>query len=152
MKFRKVSEFEVCQIVMQLKPKTSSGLDGISNWLLKKIVNVLKGPLCVIFNKSLSSCVFPDLMKVAKVIPLHKTGETNVLDNYRPISLLPVISKVLEWIVYKCTVSHLDEDNVLYSCQYRFHRKHSTVDVVMNFTAEVLTAFGDNQHGTCHFY
>ena len=113
MKFRKVSEFEVCQIVMLLKPKTSSGLDGISNWLLKKIVNVLKGPLCVIFNKSLSSGVFPDLMKVAKVIPLHKTGETNVLDNYRPISLLPVISKVLERIVYKCTVSHLDENNVL---------------------------------------
>ena len=145
MKFGKVTESEVCQIVSQLKPKTSTGLDGISNWFLKKIVNILKGSLCVVFNKSLSSSEYPELMKVAKVIPLHKTGETNVLDNYRPISLLPVISKVLEKMVYKYTVSHLNENNVLYSRQYELRRKHSTVDAVMNFTAEVLTSFSDNR-------
>ena len=71
--------------------KTSYGVDYVSNSLLKNLVNVLKLPLCVLFNKSLDSGLFPDMMKLAKVLPLFKNGVSNVCDNYRPISLLPVI-------------------------------------------------------------
>ena len=55
----------------------------------------------MLFNRSLEEGVFPDLMKLAKIIPLHKGGEKNECDNYRPTSLLPVISKVLEKLVYR---------------------------------------------------
>ena len=99
--FGRVTQQEICKIVEKMKPKHSAGYDDVSNLLLKKIVNVIKLPLCVIFNKSLSSGVYPDLMKLAKVIPLHKGGEMDICDNYHPISLLPVISKVLEKVVFK---------------------------------------------------
>ena len=136
-----VTEGQICKIVQNMKSKNSSGLDGISNTLLKQIISVIKMPLCVIFNKSLSSGIFPDLMKIAKVLPLHKIGTVTNPDNYRPISLLPVISKVLEKIIYNATVSHLDAHDILYSRQYGFRRNHSTSDAILNLTGDVLEAF-----------
>ena len=141
MKFHKVTEMQVCKIVMNMRPKTSSSVDGISNALLKDLVHVIKGPLCDIFNKSLSTGVFPELMKVAKVQPLHKGGDPIIPDNYRPISLLPVISKVLEKIVYTRVVAHLENNKILYTRQFGFRKKFSTIDTIHNFTNEVLQAF-----------
>ena len=113
--FSPVSEQYVCKIVMSLKPKRSSGYDDISNALLQQIINVIKTLLCMIFNKSLLNGEFPDLMKIAKVVPLHKGGASNLPDNYRPISLLPVISKVLECIVYNFMIEHLESNGILYT-------------------------------------
>ena len=137
-----VTEQHICKIVGDLKSKRSCGIDNMSNTLLKQLVNVLKVPLCVIFNKSLSAGEFPDLMKIAKVIPLHKGGPRDNVDNYRPISLLPVISKVLERITYKYLVSHLDKEDLLYARQFGFRKKHSTIDAITNLTGEILGAFG----------
>ena len=145
MSFKRVTEGQICNIVSKLKNKKSCGLDGISNVLLKKLVNVIRSPLCTLFNMSLSTGVFPDMMKIAKVIPLHKGGAKDLTDNYRPISLLPVISKVLEKVVYSCTVTHMEENDVIYARQYSFRKKHNTTDAVMNFVAEVLNAFSENR-------
>ena len=145
MKFSPVTEGEICKIVNKMKNKESRGLDDISNALLKKLVAVLKQPLCVIFNKSLNIGTFPDLMKIAKVLPLFKHGEKQIPDNYRPISLLPVISKVLEKIMYTQMVSHLEETNALYARQYGFRKNSSTCDVVTNLVGEILNAFEDNR-------
>ena len=93
MSFKRVTEAQICNIVKNLKSKTSSSIDHVSNVLLKKIIHCIKAPLCQIFNKSLNSGIFPDLMKLAKVIPLYKNGSHETPDNYRPISLLPVIFK-----------------------------------------------------------
>ena len=123
LKFERVSESRICRIVMNMKPKTSSGLDGINNMLLKKLIHVIKGPLCLIANNSLRSGVFPDLMKHTKVVPLYKAGDKALPDNYHPISLLPVISKVLEKIVYEFMTTHLDTNNILYHRQYGFCKK-----------------------------
>ena len=84
-----------------IKSKHSCGNDDISNSLLKQIADPLLYPLSIIFNKSLQEGIFPDSMKIAKVIPLYKSLDNSSMTNYRPISLLPVISKVLERIVYK---------------------------------------------------
>ena len=91
---------EIINIVSSLKNKQSSSHDGITNVLLKHIIESIAQPLCYIFNKSLSQGVFPDIMKLAEVIPLHKNGDTHLVDNYRPISLLMTISKILE----KCDI------------------------------------------------
>ena len=96
LKFKTVSESYVIRLVDKISPKTSKGPDGLSNLLLKQLISVIKCPLMVVINKSLSTGVFPDLLKIARVIPLFKSGECNVLDNYHPISLLPVISKIVE--------------------------------------------------------
>ena len=139
--FSRVSEDEVCRIVERMKAKTSSGYDGVSNMLLKKIIHVIKGPLTYLFNISMQSGCFPDLMKIAKVIPLFKSGNAEFLDNYRPISLLPVFSKILEKVVYIRFVRHLDSENILYMRQYGFRKGHSTSDAVFNLMGEILSAF-----------
>ena len=77
-------------------------------------------------------------MKIVKVIPLHKGGPSSVCDNQRPISLLQVLSKVIEKVIYYRTVSHIDKENILFNRQFGFRKKHSTVDAVEAFIGEVL--------------
>ena len=79
-----------------LENKTSSGHDGISNMLLKIIKHDISQSLTIIINQMLTTGIFPDAFKLSKVIPLFKKGNFSLLVNYRPISLLPTISKVFE--------------------------------------------------------
>ena len=92
---------EIKKIVAKLPSKRSSGYDNISNILLKDIVASIVDVLCVIFNKSIELGEFPSMMKLAEVVPLYKGKEHYLETNYRPISLLTTISKVLEKIVYQ---------------------------------------------------
>ena len=87
---------EIETIINNLAPKKSSGHDGISNKLLKDIGSALCYPLQIIFNKSLELGRFPDIMKLADVVPLYKNKGKDYCTNYRPISLLLTISKILE--------------------------------------------------------
>ena len=73
--FKRVSEGDLCKIMSDMEPKISCSLACVSNVLLKRLISVTKLPLCVLFNRSLEEGVFPDLMKLAKIIPLHKGGE-----------------------------------------------------------------------------
>jgi hypothetical protein len=84
-----------------MKPKTSSGYDSISPKLMQETIQGISSPLSHIINLSLEKGEVPDLMKSAKIIPVHKGGEMSSISNYRPISLLPTFSKVLERVVYK---------------------------------------------------
>ena len=90
---RPTSEHEIDRIIEKLPNKGSSGHDNISNLLLKKLKIPLLKPLKIIFNKSISSGIFPERMKLADVFPLHKGKEKILPTNYRPISLLLTISK-----------------------------------------------------------
>ena len=89
--------------------KTSSGHDNISNVLLKTLNESIITPLSIIFNKSLEEGVFPDEMKLADVAPLFKTRDRSECTNYRPISLLLTISKLLEKVVYSTTYTYLEK-------------------------------------------
>ena len=76
---KRVSEEEVIKVVNSFKGKTSTGYDNIDMSILKKVINYIVQPLSKIFNQSFSQGVFPDKMKIAKVIPLFKSGEKGVL-------------------------------------------------------------------------
>ena len=95
---------EVEYVIDKLKNKHSSGHDNISNFLIKKLKNVIVLPLTIIINKSLQEGHFPSRMKTAEVVPLHKGKEQSNKNNYRPISLLLTISKILE---KNCVYSHI---------------------------------------------
>ena len=95
------TETEVAKFMQQLPMKTSSGHDNISNVLLKSIGVHLLTPLTRIFNDSISMGIFLDIMKLADVVPLYKAKEKFLETNYRPISLLTTMSKLLEKVVYK---------------------------------------------------
>ena len=82
--------------INNLPTKNSCGFDGISTKLLKVIEPVILKSLTLLINQVLYSGVFPDKLKIAKVIPIFKKDDPSLFENYRPISLLPTISKVLE--------------------------------------------------------
>ena len=120
LRFEPISEQYLCKLVAKMKPKKSCGLDDVSNMLLKNLISVIKQPLCELINNSLMTGEFPDLMKIAKVMPLYKNGDKLLPDNYRPISLLPVLSKLLEKVVYVKLTEHLDKHQILYNRQFGF--------------------------------
>ena len=80
----------------KIKNKISSGHDDISSKLMKITINIIIEPLTHIINQSLKTGIVPSEMKIAKVIPIHKSSDKSVLKNYRPVSLLPAFSKLLE--------------------------------------------------------
>ena len=92
---------EILGIIKTIKPKSSSGYDGLTSKLLKKIQEPLSVPLSDLINRSISEGVCPDSIKTAKIIPIHKSKETDIFTNYRPISLLPCFSKIFEKVIHK---------------------------------------------------
>ena len=90
---------EIEKNILELQSKTSCGHNDISNNLLKKLCMSISHPLEIIFNQSIAQSVFPSLMKIAEVIPLYKGKDRKEVINYRPISLLITMSKLLEKIV-----------------------------------------------------
>ena len=116
----------VVKIIEKLKPETSSGPDGQSSKLLKAVGNTLAPTLSIIINQSLYSGIFPDRLKIAKVLPLYKKGENWLMENYRPISLLSTLSKVFERVVFEQLYEHLKSKKLLYQSQYGFRKDHST--------------------------
>ena len=95
-------------------------------------------PLSLIFNLSISNCVFPKKMKLAETTPPYKGKETYNTNNYRPISLLLTISKLSEKIVYKRTYDFLNQTDQFYKSQYGFRTSHSCEDAVCELVGEVL--------------
>ena len=139
-----VTPFDILDSVKGLAPKSSAGYDNISNKILKETILEISTPLAHIFNLSFASGKMPINMKVAKTIPIFKSGESSELNNYRPISLLPTISKLLEKIVHKCLMSFLNNNNILHKHQYGFRRKHSTLHPIFHFIKHV-TDFNDKR-------
>ena len=129
MHFVPTSELEISKLINQLLNKKSHGYDKISNCLLKELHLVIINPLNIAFNKSLEEGVFPNLMKDADTVPLFKSKCRQDCNNYRPISLLITLSKLLEKIVYTRTIAFLDKHDILFNSQNGFRKKN--IPVVM---------------------
>ena len=95
--FKCVTQEDIVKAIDNLENKNSSGHDGISNKVLKYIKLELSNSLTLIINQMLTTGIFPDSFKKSKITPIFKKGDSSLLINYRPISLLPTISKILSW-------------------------------------------------------
>ena len=126
LKFNCITENETIKAINRLENKGSSWHDEISNKLLKLIKNELKTPLTLIINQMITTGISPQSFKISKIIPLYKKGVHSLLTNYKPISLLPTISKVFERIIYDQMYEYLNENNLLAEEQFRFRKYHST--------------------------
>ena len=118
-----------------MKPKSSHGEDGISTKLLTKTIDTILNPITHIINLTFEAGVFPTDLMCAKVIPIHKSGDPYLLNNYRPISLLSSFSKILDCLertMYNKITKFLDANHILHHHQYGFRAKHSTIYPVIH--------------------
>ena len=126
LQFSNINSTDVLHIINELKPKNSAGHDLISCKLLKEIRFIISEPLAMVINQTLLTGIFPNKLKIAKVIPLFKKGDKSIIENYRPISILPSISKVFEKIIFNQLYDHFQKHNLFFNGQYGFRRNHST--------------------------
>jgi hypothetical protein len=100
--------------------------------------------LTFFFNLCLKSAVFPTNLKIAIITPIYKSGKRDRFDNYRPISISPILSKILEKIIHSVLSSYLDDNNILYSMQFGFRKNHGTYMPIVHIYDEITTNLQNN--------
>lgn len=137
--FYPTNEIELKIVLKQLKPKNSTDTWCLSAKLIKILSDELLGPLSSLINETFETGIFPDELKIAKVIPLHKKGDICDVQNYRPISLLPIFSKIYEKIMYLRLMKHVNKYNLINERQFGFRRNKSTNDALAHMIKLILT-------------
>ena len=126
------------KLITKLPNKGSSGFDNIDNILLKKLELEVATQICWITNASIETGAFPDIMKKAIVIPLYKNNSREIVSNYRPISLLITISKLIEKVIYKQVYNYLNTTGQIYDSQYGFRAAHSCEHAVGELLGSIV--------------
>jgi hypothetical protein len=136
----------VLSVLRALNPKKATGLDGVSARLLKESAGEIAPSLIKVFNLSISISTdeFPSQWKLPKVVPIHKGGSLVDVNNFRPISILPVMSKILERHVHDAIYTYLTVNNVLSSNQSGFRPMHSCQTALTKMVYTWLNAINDN--------
>ena len=124
--FTPVTEDYIANVISNLKNKSSYGYDNISNKLIKLAKRVLTQPLTLISNQILCTGIFPKELKLSRVKPLFKSGDPLQFNNYRPVSLLPSLSKIFEHVIFDQIICYLTENSLLSSEQFGFKPAYST--------------------------
>ena len=141
LQFKCITDNDTQRAIDKLENKSSFGHDGISNKLLKLLKIELSKSLTLIINQMITTGIFPDSFKISKITPLFKKGDVSMLSNYRPISLLPTISKIFERILFNQLYDYFNSNNLLAEEQYGFRTNHSTeyaaVKLVDNVSKEM---------------
>ncbi|KAF2357223.1 Reverse transcriptase domain [Trinorchestia longiramus] len=128
---------EVEEQLSILKPYKSTGPDGLGPRILKETAEVISEPLTNIFNRSLETGIVPDDWKCANVTPIFKKGNKQIPNNYRPISLTSVISKIIERLLKVRITKHLNDQNLTNHTQHGFREKRSCLTNLLDFFGEV---------------
>ena len=132
--FQPVTVRNVYHLLHGLSSNKATGVDKISCKIIKLAAPAISDSLTYIFNQAITSSFFPDECKTARVIPLYKNGQRNVPGNYRPISVLPAISKIMERILYDQLYNYLTKFGFLSDCQFGFRKFHSTATALLDCT------------------
>ena len=113
--------------------------------MLKSIKSEISEAIAIIINQSILTRIFPDQVKLAKVKPLYKKGDKYCFNNYRPISLLPTISKIFERVMYKQLYQYFNENKLLCEQQYGFRSQHSTELAAVKLVDHVIKEIDSNK-------
>ena len=124
---------------LKLLPRQkTTGIDNLPHGILKDCGSIILKPLCDIINLSIRSGKFPSSWNVAKVTPIFKSGSRSLPENYRPISVLPIVSKLIEKAGQQTLKNYFEEENLLSKSQHGFRKKHSTKTASIYFCDSVL--------------
>ena len=139
----KINEKELSVAIRNLKTKYTSDFDGLNNFILKKIQFAIVPTLTYLVNKSFENSVFPNSLKKAIITLLYKKGDHKVAENYRPISLLPTIGKLIEKLVQKIMLNFLEKFKLLNKYRFGFRPKKCTVEALVSFIESVRQDWED---------
>ena len=142
---------EVEEEIMNLNTNKASGPFSIPAKLLKILKYLLSYPLTYLFNSSFSLDVVPDNLKIARVIPVYKTDNHSSVSNYRPISLLSILNKLLEKLMFKTIQLYLEKYNILNDNQFGFRSNHTTTQAILMITDKIQRAI-ENKMISCGIY
>ena len=137
---------EIFDIICSLNCKRSSGYDEIPLDIVHLTAPQIAFPLSLIINCSISSGIFPNSLKIAKICPIFKNGDNRSLSNYRPISVLPSFSKIFEKAIYNRLLHFLNSNNSITNCQYGFRRNQSTYMALLNMHDKITEAMDKNEY------
>ena len=145
--FHLVTDDVIERIMKQVfKNHKAPGIDEIQGTILKDNIDVLKLPISYLINLSLFSGIFPDKLKVSLIRPLHKEGSKEECNNYRPISLLPSLSKVYEKAISEQLVEHFIKNKVLSKNQFGFRKKRNTTHAIMSVIEIISNALNNKEY------
>lgn len=145
-----ISEVELIAIVSSMQ-NVGGGMDGINAKIFKATYEIITKELTHFINLCLRLGKFPSNLKIAVIKPIYKSGEKFYVSNYRPISILPFISKILEKIIYKRLMTHLETNSILSPNQFGFRKKLSTYMPLLLLQEKITKAF-ENSKIVCGLY
>ena len=138
-KLQKVNTDLVYSQLRSIKQNKATGLDNVSARLIKLSARTIAPSVTNLLNMSIETRTFPKIWKCGKVTALFKSGDRNIASNYRPISVLPTLSKVLERVVHIQLYQHLTDNNIITNAQHGFRSKRSTTSALTKFSDEILS-------------
>ena len=138
-----ISKDEITKI-RSLDPNKDHAHDGISIHMLKLCASSISKPLFLLFKHSLENECFPNEWKKANVVPIHKKADKQLIQNYRPVSLLPICGKVFEKLIFNSLFKHLDNNNLLNPHQSGFRPGDSCVHQLLSITRDIDKSFDAN--------
>ncbi len=143
-KFQNITDEVTNKIIDSLAPKTSSGFDELSTKLIKKAKEVILTSITLLINQMINTGIFPDKLKIAKINPIYKKDDETLFTNYRPISLLPAISKIFEKVLFQQIYEYFQEKKLFYNSQYGFRTGHSPEFAAMELVDKIITYMDKN--------
>ena len=138
-------EWEIKSLILSLNENKSNGPNSIPNEIFSKVAPILSKPLSNICNHSFSTGIYPEKLKIAKIIPIYKKDSKISVKNYRPISLLSNINKIFEKVMHKMLYRFLEIHNCIYELQFGFRAKHATSHAVMSITEKIKKSLNNNE-------
>jgi Reverse transcriptase (RNA-dependent DNA polymerase) len=139
-----ITNVEINKIIKRLKNKKSSGFDEFPDFVIKKCADELDDVLSYIINKSFEQGIFPEILKTAVIKPLYKKGCKKIVNNYRPLNLLSVFSKIFERAYLFRLLSFLSQYKILDNFQHGFRKKKSTETAIFDLIDSILKSIDEN--------
>ena len=135
---------DILKIIRSLNVNKAHGYDGISVRMIKMCDESLVQPFSLIFWGCTDIGVYPDTWKKSNIVPVHKKGDKQIVNNYRPVSLLPICSKILEKIIFDSTMRFLNENKLLSDAQSGFTPSDSCECQLLSFVHDICKSFDCN--------
>ena len=136
-------DLEIIDIIKDFENGKASDIPTI---LMKQSAKIIAPTLARLYNKCIDSGIFPQIFKTGKITPIHKKGNKELLENYRPVSVLPIFGKIFEKIIYNRLYNFFTKENVLNDNQFGFRKGHSTIHALHSSVRKIESAMENRMH------